>query len=165
MLKNVRPSTRAPRNGAIIYCPACNTQYRASHFNWHEFTCLVCKNKFLKTQFLFDNKVSYSAYLILNRLLFRSTPLRLEAILKRKPKNALIDQLVKRLLSFTYSELQEQFDTVHCILKKHKINEREMRSRIYNIIIETIYETLESKDINELRKLKLMKISMNSGLA
>ena len=54
-MKRVTKTTRASRDGKLIYCPECNTVARVFHFSWSALGCCGCDGMISKCDWLLED--------------------------------------------------------------------------------------------------------------
>lgn len=157
-MENVKKSTRASRKGTTIFCPHCNTPFIAASFNWLAAKCNHCNQWSTKTEFLIDRNLPHEANKIRKHLLKILTLKNIETIIERTPKNSIIENVKETLIKMLDCLLVQKTNENLNMLKMSIPDQENVKFKAALMLIKQLYEDEESKDINESRKQKLIRI-------
>jgi phage FluMu protein Com len=158
-VEKVTKYTRASKNGTAIFCPKCKSVFVVYHFSWSGLMCNHCNKMYSKNQFLIDKNLPLLSKLIrrdMNHVLKVKT---VKSIIKREPKQELINRTKELINEFVdYYLVERVIDCQRDVRKKSRSVSDTYSFAIVSIAVGT-YKKIESNDIHELRKQKLLKIN------
>ena len=163
IMVNVKKTTRASKNGTAIFCPHCKGVGIVYSFNWSSAQCSHCKKWILKTQYLLDENISGLAKNLRKLVSIDVTHELIERIIRRTPKNSIIDQTKQSINETPDYILYLNFKNAVNSLENFDIVEEDKFAGAFLIVVQQYYEQEESNDIGELRKQKLLKIKNNAN--